>query len=69
LNEEVEKLEQIEGSVPHQLNLPTGCRFAPRCQFATQQSIETKPDLVNVGCEENHYIRCFYPNKTLRVGK
>ena len=67
LNEEVEYLDQIDGSVPHPLNLPIGCRFAPRCKFATQKCIDEKPNLVEV--EENHLIRCFYPNKEQRDGK
>ena len=67
LNEEVEYLDQIDGSVPHPLNLPVGCRFAPRCKFATQKCIDEKPNLVEV--EPNHLIRCFYPNKEQRDGK
>ncbi|MEI6857706.1 ABC transporter ATP-binding protein [Psychrilyobacter sp.] len=67
LNEEVVYLDQIDGSVPHPLNLPIGCRFAPRCKFATQKCIDKKPNLVEV--EENHLIRCFYPNKEQRDEK
>jgi len=67
LDVEVEVLDQIDGSVPHPLNLPTGCRFAPRCKFATQKCIDEKPNLVEV--EPNHTIRCFYPNKEQRDGK
>ena len=29
------KLEAIPGSVPHPLDLPKGCKFAPRCKYAT----------------------------------
>ena len=69
LSEEVTHLQQIEGSIPHPLNLPKGCRFAPRCEFATQQCIDEKPDLLPIKDEADHFIRCFYPNKTHRSEK
>ncbi len=59
LDEEVEYLAQIEGSVPHPLKLPKGCRFSTRCQYATEKCKNEKPELVEV--EEGHLIRCFYP--------
>jgi len=59
LDEEVEYLDQIEGSVPHPLKLPIGCRFSTRCGYATDRCVNEKPELVEV--EEGHLIRCFYP--------
>jgi len=59
LDEEVEYLDQIEGSVPHPLKLPIGCRFSTRCEFATDKCINEKPELVEV--ESGHLVRCFYP--------
>nr|WP_276515010.1 ABC transporter ATP-binding protein [Vallitalea guaymasensis] len=59
LDKDVEKLEQIEGSVPHPLNLPKGCKFAPRCKYATDKCNEEMPELKKV--EEDHFVRCFYP--------
>ncbi len=64
LDEEVEYLDQIEGSVPHPLKLPKGCRFSTRCEFATEQCINNKPQLQEI--EKGHLIRCFYPEKKLR---
>ncbi len=64
LDEEVEYLDQIEGSVPHPLKLPKGCRFAPRCQYAKENCLNEKPELVEV--EEGHLIRCFYPEAGCR---
>lgn len=54
-----ERLEAIEGSVPHPLNLPEGCKFAPRCKFATDKCRGIEPELVEV--EDNHFVRCYYP--------
>ena len=31
------RLEPIPGAVPHPLNLPVGCKFAPRCKYATDK--------------------------------
>lgn len=58
------KLEPIPGSVPHPLDLPIGCKFAPRCKYATQKCKDEEPDLIDVG--GGHQIRCFYPKKGVR---
>lgn len=58
------KLDAIPGSVPHPLDLPDGCKFAPRCKYATEKCLVEEPDLVDVG--ENQSIRCFYPKKGVR---
>lgn len=61
------RLEAIPGSVPHPLDLPKGCKFAPRCKFATDKCKEEEPVLEEVAT--NHYIRCFYPSKEEQHGK
>lgn len=58
------KLDAIPGAVPHPLNLPKGCKFAPRCKYRTEKCDNYEPDLVKV--EENHEVRCFYPEKGVR---
>ena len=60
------RLEAIPGAVPHPLDLPKGCKFAPRCKYATDRCREEEPELVHVS--ENQQIRCFYPNKEARHG-
>ncbi|MFI3257824.1 MAG: ABC transporter ATP-binding protein [Spirochaetales bacterium] len=55
------RLEPIPGSVPHPLDLPKGCKFEPRCKYATEKCKNEDPELVSVG--KNHLIRCFYPNR------
>ena len=59
-----ERLEAIPGSVPHPLDLPKGCRFAPRCRYRTEKCDENVPDLVEVNEEQS--VRCFYPRKGVR---
>ncbi len=60
-SEKTEKLDVIPGSVPHPLDLPKGCKFAPRCKFATDKCRNEEPPLVQV--EANQTVRCFYPKK------
>ncbi len=59
ITEDLEKLDQIDGTVPHPLKLPKGCKFAPRCPKATEQCISSEPELVKVS--STHKIRCFFP--------
>ena len=51
------RLESIPGSVPHPLDLPKGCKFAPRCKYATEKCMNEEPELVKVN--ETQEIRCF----------
>ena len=61
------RLDAIPGAVPHPLDLPKGCKFAPRCKYCTKRCMEEEPDLMKVG--ENQEIRCFYPEKEARHAK
>lgn len=58
------RLEAIPGSVPHPLDLPEGCKFAPRCKYATDRCRKAEPEMVEV--EPGHSIQCFYPRKEER---
>ena len=58
------KLEPIPGVVPHPLALPKGCKFAPRCKYATAKCLEKEPPLVDVAPGQK--VRCFYPEKEVR---
>ena len=58
------RLEPIPGVVPHPLALPKGCKFAPRCKYATQKCMEQEPELLEV--RPGQKIRCFYPEKEVR---
>lgn len=58
------RLDPITGSVPHPLNLPAGCKFAPRCKYATQKCIDEHPSLMTM--DNGQKVRCFYPKKGVR---
>jgi len=60
------RLDAIPGAVPHPLDLPKGCRFAPRCNYCTKKCEEELPDLIDVGDKQS--VRCFYPRKGVRSG-
>lgn len=55
LEEEQERLESIPGMVPAAYNYPSGCRFAPRCKFATEVC---KEEQVLREIEVGHKVRC-----------
>jgi oligopeptide/dipeptide ABC transporter ATP-binding protein len=64
LGKVVEKLDVIPGSVPNLVNLPPGCRFAPRCRAREQYNLKMctvfEPELVEILPE--HLIRCWLYN-------
>ncbi|MBE5819199.1 MAG: ABC transporter ATP-binding protein, partial [Clostridiales bacterium] len=64
LNDDRSKLDPIPGVVPHPLDLPKGCKFAPRCKYCTKKCLEEEPELKKVA--DNQYVRCFYPEKKER---
>ncbi len=49
----------LEGDVPSPINPPTGCRFHPRCRYATQVCTEIEPPLVEYG--NGHLAACHHP--------
>jgi oligopeptide/dipeptide ABC transporter ATP-binding protein len=55
------RLEVIPGSVPNLIDLPPGCRFAPRCEARVQHGLmictEQEPSLLNAG--PGHQVRCW----------
>ncbi len=56
LDEEVSRLNPIRGLMPDPTNLPTGCRFNPRCPYAAPVCSSTVP--VTTKCAEGHEVKC-----------
>ncbi len=56
-----EELAVIPGSVPNLIDMPPGCRFAPRCQPRLENNLDIcsqqEPDLMPVG--NGHTVRCW----------
>ncbi|MCG3162587.1 MAG: Dipeptide transport ATP-binding protein DppD [Acidobacteria bacterium] len=59
--EKKKRLHTIEGVVPNPLNLPPGCRFAPRCEHAREKCGEGEIPLIDVGAA--HLSRCIRVNE------
>lgn len=56
LDENVEMLNTIEGTVPAPGAMPAGCRFAPRCPYGKERCMKEKPGVYHV---ENSLVSCF----------
>ncbi|MCL6517552.1 ABC transporter ATP-binding protein [Alicyclobacillus sp.] len=59
LNERRARLTAIPGNVPTPLEMPKGCKFAPRCPFAMDICHEAEPDLLTVEGDAPHRVRCW----------
>ena len=50
------RLEAIAGTVPKLINPPEGCRFAPRCKYASSACTEATPALREIA--PGHQVAC-----------
>jgi peptide/nickel transport system ATP-binding protein len=61
LGQAEKELVTIPGSVPNLINLPVGCKFAPRCQARIETDLEKctveEPQLKQIGAK--HWTRCW----------
>jgi oligopeptide/dipeptide ABC transporter ATP-binding protein len=57
LGEIRDRLEVIDGVVPNLIDLPPGCRFAPRCRHSLSICLEETPNLEPV--QVHHAVRCW----------
>ena len=57
------RLETIAGVVPKLINPPVGCRFAPRCRFATPECAQAQPPLREI--EPGHRVACIHAEQTV----
>jgi oligopeptide/dipeptide ABC transporter ATP-binding protein len=47
----------LKGDVPSPVNIPPGCRFHPRCPYATAKCRKKEPSLIE---DDGHWVACFY---------
>jgi peptide/nickel transport system ATP-binding protein len=57
IDEDVERLESIPGSVLPAHRFPNGCRFAPRCKHVMDKCRDVNPDLLEI--HSKHKVRCY----------
>lgn len=55
------KLEAIGGRPPDLVNLPHGCKFAPRCPYAQERCVQEEPKLLPDAEDPTHLVRCHFP--------
>lgn len=62
MDSSLERLDSIEGSVPHFSEMPAGCPFAPRCRYASEKCRSGElPPMRQFG---THSVRCWNPLNT-----
>ena len=57
LDVDVDKLQIIEGTVPDLIEIPSGCRFHPRCPYVMDICREQHPEITERG--NGHLSRCW----------
>lgn len=53
---DADRLKSIPGQVPSPLDMPSGCRFAPRCPLRVERCEQVEPELKEVA--PGHLCRC-----------
>ena len=56
LTKETKRLNPIKGLMSDPTNLPSGCPFAPRCNYASSECSAAVPELEESG--SGHFVRC-----------
>lgn len=56
LEEETDRLKPITGLMPDPTDLPTGCKFHPRCPYATDICSKQEPKGTEI--ESGHKVKC-----------
>ena len=61
LDADEESLHVIKGTPPNPVDLPTGCKFHPRCEFATERCKCEVPKMIDL--DDSHCVSCFLFDK------
>lgn len=64
------ELVGIPGSPPDPRNLPQGCPFAPRCEYATDKCRQSRPPLASPATDPDggRLVACFHDLLTAEIG-
>jgi peptide/nickel transport system ATP-binding protein len=57
LRGEIRDLTWIPGIPPDLIKPPPGCRFHPRCKYATEKCKKQEPPIIEI--EKGHYVACW----------
>jgi oligopeptide/dipeptide ABC transporter ATP-binding protein len=58
-------LSSIPGSPPDLIKPPSGCKFHPRCAFATEVCKGTSPELVMA--VPGHDVACYHSDQVMQA--
>ncbi|MHA1707892.1 MAG: ABC transporter ATP-binding protein [Candidatus Heimdallarchaeaceae archaeon] len=58
LEKDKTRLETIPGLVPRLINPPKGCRFHPRCKYATEICSRERPPDIDIG--KDRHVQCHH---------
>ena len=58
LDVEVDRLNPIVGMMPSPIDLPVGCKFAPRCPYMTEACTRAEPAAREVS--PGHFVKCIH---------
>lgn len=53
-----DKIKVLWGDVPSPINLPSGCRFHPRCEKVNEECRKYTPELKKI--TQNHFVACHW---------
>ncbi len=63
-----ERLRPIPGQPPSLINLPSGCKFHPRCTYVLDRCLTEEPGLRPIGPEFDHGSACWLPANAAGIG-
>ena len=64
VNAKSNRLQPIAGLMPDPMNLPEGCKFNPRCPYATEACRAAVPESAEVS--PGHFVKCHTPGAGAR---
>jgi peptide/nickel transport system ATP-binding protein len=61
------RLAPLEGEPPNLVAPPSGCRFHPRCPYATQKCIDEEPPMESL--DGTHFTACWHTDQVPELGR
>ena len=62
------RLRPIPGQPPSLINLPSGCKFHPRCSYVMDRCVTEEPALRHIGHDAVHSSACWLPEAAIGTG-
>jgi oligopeptide/dipeptide ABC transporter ATP-binding protein len=60
-----DRLKPIPGQPPSLINLPSGCKFHPRCAYVLDRCLTEEPALHQIGADFTHSSACWLPQSAV----